>query len=229
MKRMYLFSLIATIIIVWKFLLPGYVLIVDSTVGPHLTFPTIGGSVFSNYLSFVLMYILSNVFGAMFAQKIYIFSLFFCLFYFPLRFLPFKVSEPNKYLASILFVVNPFVYERFLVGQFGVLFGYAFLFPFIYFLVKFLREYDLKDFQKTLVSVFLIGVFSFHFFVMSCLILIGAILFSYNKIDSKQKNNLAVSVVVFLIVNLYWLLPYMLQKVDIVETFSENHELAFAT
>jgi hypothetical protein len=76
-----------------------------------------------------------------------------------------------KYVVAIFYVVNPFVWERFLAGQWGVLAGYALLWPFVYYLIEFVGSpSSSKTLAKLYISMFLVGAVSFHFLIMCVVI-----------------------------------------------------------
>lgn len=237
---LFLFSFTMTFIVLWNLLLPGYVMTLDTVEGPLNIFYSLDQVPYSHYISLHLNYLLSTMIGTILAQKIYIFGLFFSLFYLPVKFFPFEVEEKYKYLGALLYGINPFVLERFLAGQWNILFGYAFLWPFVFFLVKIIDIYSLDTFKKLLFTLFVIGCFSFHIFVAAHIVLAFCVLIKCVKyiFTKKSKNNvigyekitlfLGVLVIYFL-VNLYWIYPTLTIETVKSNTFNQTDIEAFKT
>lgn len=224
-----LFSLGLTVLVLWTLLLPGYILIMDQSAGPVVTWPVYSLSTFSNYLSQVLLYGLGVLVGGMWAQKIFLFFLFFIMAYLPLRYFPSEVEEIPKYIGSLFFVVNPFVFERMLAGQWGVLFGYALFVPFIYFLIKFLQEVKINNLIRVLLASFVVGAFSFHFYVMSAVVFFITIPFWILKIQKSELQEYVVTGFMFILLNLFWVVTQVEMPQNIIETFNGNNAQAFVT
>lgn len=222
------FPLFITAMCVHFFYMSGFVSTLDTSYGPEIHFPNLLLSS-STIIGAFLIYFLQTFFNTMVAQKIYLFLLFFFLSYLPLRFFPFQVEEKWKYLAAVLFVVNPFVLERFLAGQWGVLWGLAMLYPFIYCLVKFLETNSVKNLQKTLLALFFIGAFSMHIFVMSVLVLVFSFLFLPLSFFQNNKKEIGQTGIAYLLLNLYWLAPIFQNGGAVVENINATDLSAFVT
>lgn len=223
------FSVLLSLFVCWQLLLPGYVMTLDASYGPHVPFPEFAGNYFSNYIWKVITYFLANILGTMLFQKVLIFSLFFCLFYFPLLFFPFGIENKYKYVASFLFAINPFVMERFLAGQWGILLAYACLFPFIYFQNQFLQNWKTQSMGLALLSVFIIGVFSPHFFVIA--LILFCLSFIWIDKQSLQKNwkKYFLLFLFFVVANMYWLYPTLFSGGGVLESFGPENFDAFKT
>ena len=94
-------------------LLPGYILTLDLVFGPSHVFYWPTG--FLNTLPItVLLYGLAYLIPAWLVEKALLAGIIFSLFYLTLRFFPEELECPEwaKYLAAVIYAVNPFVYER---------------------------------------------------------------------------------------------------------------------
>lgn len=234
-----IFATIGTIVILWQLLLPGYVLTWDLVWGPLHTFPEFSGFVNTAPLRLVI-YAAGFVLPMCMIEKVLLVGLFFLLFYLPIRFFPFKINEWARYAAATFYAVNPFVYERLLAGQLGVLFGYALLPPFIYFLLRFVMwghpvSPHWKDAVYLGLSMLLIGAFSLHTFVMAVVVAIfvlgvGALTKMWRHPVSLHLKNAAIAAGVVAVGSLYWVLPFLLAKQSSpLRAFDASHWTAFAT
>lgn len=165
-----LFALAGVIVVLWQMLLPGYVLTLDLVFGPHLGSLVPEG--FFNGLPVTLFeHALAVVMPVWMIEKVLLMALVFGLFYVPLRFFPLDI-EPRaaRYVGAMLFAVNPFVYERFLAGHWLVLAGYVALVPFVYFLVRLVREPSRRTAIALGLALAVVGVFSMHYVTMAVLV-----------------------------------------------------------
>jgi len=235
-----IFAALGTIVVLWQMLLPGYVLTLDMVFGPAHVLPGLTVTGISNGLPLQLVLYGAGFLVPMWAvEKILLISLFFALFYLPLRFPPFNLTwYPARYVAAALYAVNPFVYERFLAGHWAVLCGYALLAPFLFFLLKLAHTPTRRVALSMAVVVLLASVFSLHVFTMCMLILvvvIGALalwnLFTRNRAKAlhiAEQGILALATIV--IVSCYWLVPLALHpQSSPVESFGQANWEAYTT
>jgi hypothetical protein len=239
-----IFSLFGTVLVLWQLLIPGYVMTLDMVEGPLASFPIPSNTIYSHTLFEAIYWLVGSIIGTMAAQKIYIFSIFFCLFYFPLRYFPFDVEDKYKYLGSLLFAINPFVLERSLAGQLAVLAGYVLTFPFIYYAIRLARGHNLKNISDLLVVSFILGIFSFHFFII--ISVISAFLFIYIAIDYLYKSifNLNLKkftksilrvggvIAIYMMLHMYWIYPTLTSErnvLGVIGDFDRVHTEAFKT
>ncbi|HTX87058.1 MAG TPA: hypothetical protein VMC41_03255 [Candidatus Nanoarchaeia archaeon] len=174
-KESILFFAVVCLVILWQILWPGYILTLDTVFAPKLNldyFFTSGN--FFNSLPFVYFLKFFNLFlTGWVVEKILIISLFLSIGFLAYVYLPVPKKYYARYFAALFYLINPFVYERFLAGQWAVLFGYAFLPPFIAALIKFHRQPQWQNVFKLFGWLALINIFSLHLFVMSALMLAG--------------------------------------------------------
>jgi hypothetical protein len=246
MKRKYLFEIgfaaLGTIIVMWQLLLPGYIVTLDMVFGPsHVFYPPQG---FLNGLPIsILLYLFSYVIPAWLVEKALLCGIFFALFYLPLRFFPpeFELSAKGsdwiKYFAAIFYAVNPFVYERFLAGQWEVLAGYALLAPLVCILLRFLRAPRAKAALWLAAALLIIGLFSIHALVMSVIfvalaIIIEAIRLLWRHEPAPLKaliKSTMVMAVVFIFASSYWIVPLFVSHVSPIAGFGSADQTAFMT
>ncbi|HTW96204.1 MAG TPA: hypothetical protein VMD74_00915 [Candidatus Methylomirabilis sp.] len=169
------FFIAITVFILWQMLKPGYVLTLDLIFTPKLYFGDffITGYFLNTFPLIFLQKLLNQFLTGWMVEKIMIVSLFFLIGYLAYIYLPVPKKYYARYFAALFYLINPFVYERFLAGQLTVLFAYAFLPPFIAALIKFNRQPLWKNIFKLYGWLILINIFSLHLFVMSALALVG--------------------------------------------------------
>lgn len=124
----------------------------------------------------------------------------------------FKTYSIPAYFGGILYVLNPFTYERWMAGQYLLLAGYALL-PF---LVKSLIGFGKEPTRKKGVIVALwytaVALVSIHMFVLACIL--GAIFLIIHLVaksnEPQYKKKLAtysgLTIIITLILNSYWLI-----------------------
>ena len=185
--KTYIFvSIFGTIIILWQLLASGYVLTLDMIFGPHIDLARIVGDLWNTAPTWYLLSFLTIIFGGWITQKIVLIIIVFSLFYLPLHFYKkifnIEKTEGGEYVTALFFAINPFVYERFLAGQWVVLFGYVLLVPFTAYLIEFCREWNNKNSLKLLGIIILMGAISTHYFIISILLttFVLAINFAYH-------------------------------------------------
>jgi hypothetical protein len=212
-----LFAVAGTIVVLWQMLLPGYVLTWDMTFGPINLVAESSGFLNSLPLKYFI-YVFALVLPMWVVQKILLVSLFFLLFYLPVKFFPFDIDIRARYVGAALYAVNPFVYERLLAGQINVHFGYALLAPFIYFLLKIISAPAARDSVYLALTMLLIGVFSLHTFVMAVIVaFIVIVLALVRNLAVRDMGALAllgkraaVAASIVVVVSMYWILPFLL-------------------
>jgi len=124
-------------------------------------------------------------------------------------------SKVGKYFAGIIYMVNPFIYARFLAGQSLLVLSYA-LIPFaIYYFIALLEKGDKKSLVLTAILATIIGTLTLH---MLALTLLAFLVVLIAKMIQKRRDShylLAVTKrvgllsAVFLLLNIYWLVPLL--------------------
>lgn len=227
-----LFSIFGTVVVLWQLFASGYVLTLDMAFGPHVDFVW---SVFEVTPIWYVLSLFTFVFGGWITQKILLIVVFFLLFYLPLRFFKkiFNIENTGgaEYVASLIFAINPFVYERFLAGQWAVLLGYALLMPFATFLIEFCKDWSYKNGLKLLGLIILIGVISLHILIIS--LVVTAVACLVNLISQKFSVGFFKKIILLglavLLCSSYWLVPVALSNTTPLSTFNPEHWEVFRT
>lgn len=231
------FSLMA-ILLLWQMLLPGYVLTLDMIFGPKIKFLFTPDGFFNNLPFRVLLNFFSLVIPVWVIQKIILILLFFLVGYLAYYFLPVPKKYYANFWAGLFYLANPFVYERFLAGQYLLLFAYALFPPLVYFLFAFFAKPNLKNSLWLVIILCLISVFSIHFLIIALLISIIYSLYHFlrqilskNYKDFKKSLLHSLIIIVLLLIFIsYWFIPYLLNyNHSVLNTFDQRHWQAFAT
>ena len=124
-------------------------------------------------------------------------------------------GKAGKYFAGIIYMINPFIYARLLVGQSLLVLSYA-LIPFaIYYFIALLEKGDKKGVILTAILATIIGTLTLH---MLALTLLAFLVVLIAKMIQKRRDShylLAVTKrvgllsAVFLLLNIYWLVPLL--------------------
>jgi len=222
------------VLILWQMLLPGYVISLDMIPTPVISAghwqATQGFLPLAYFLQFSNYFIPSWI-----IQKFTLLILFFLLGYLPFKFLPLPQNKTVRLFSALIYLANPFVYARLLAGHWGHLMAYAFLPLFFHFLLKFANAPNFRSSLKLFGSIFLISLFSPHFFAMTFVILI--LFGSFSLIKNLQNKNFSsvksilkfgfAGGIVFLIASAYWLFPWFSGGQKIINQFSADQWSAF--
>jgi len=239
MKKNSLYILIflgLAVLILWQALLPGYILGLDMVFAPEMKV-LVNPDGFLNFLPVgYLIYWLGLIIPVWLVQKIILLVLFFSIGYLAFKYLPVGENKTARIFSALIYLANPFVYSRFLAGQWTHLMAYAFLPLFIHCLFVFKEKNGLKSCLKLFGTLFLISVFSIHFFAMSVMILAVWFIYSFikNLVSNNKENaraifkNVAICGVLFLIVSSYWLVPALSRPEPIEQRFDLSHWQAFS-
>lgn len=204
------YGLLALVILL-PLLKPGYIFALDEIWPPKIGIPT---EITAHYPFDILLYLINLVLPTYILQKILMFLVLVVSGVGMHRLVPGKREWP-KYFAGILYVMNPFVFQRFTAGHMGMLEAYA-LTPFL--IKAFLDMLDNPKWPKALlVAVLMSAVFVlvFHNGAMALLFCCIAIcVFMLFKLKEPRSIWLAIkwtgiAALMFLLLNSFWLVPFI--------------------
>jgi hypothetical protein len=165
-------------------------------------------------------------------EKLALFLIFFLMGLGMHKLLPVKGTA--RYYSGLLYVVNPFTYTRFLAGQWGVLTAYAF-FPFaIKAWLELLEQGSSKSAIKVAVLSTLVGLLQIQGFFLLFLAFLIILLVKLIKecknfsVVARKCRFIFVSAGLFCGLNLYWLLPVLTTKNNIISKISQLDMYFFA-
>ena len=228
-----LLILLADLIVLWRLLLPGYVLTLDMVMTPTIHPALSLSGRFLNALPFVwILRGLSAFVPVWMGQKGILLALMTCLLVLPYRFLPIpKNSATARFWAAAFYLLNPLVYERFLAGHWTFLFGYAFLPPIVSNAISLYRSPDARRAVKLALWLLLLGIFSLHLFVMSMIlaaIFVAVTVWRHPRPKAFLKTT-ALIVLIIAIAAAYWTVPALLTSTSPLDAFNPSHWQSFVT
>jgi hypothetical protein len=233
---------IFSIILLGKLLSPGYIFTLDMIFPPYKDFmETIYGveQFFPIYIStqnplYFLIGISGQIFPLWFVQKIFLFLIFVLSGISAYRLCPSEMKSA-KYFAGFFYMINPFVYVRFLAGHWKILLAYAIV-PFaIKAFMDLLEKQDKKRLIEALLWITLVGVFNVHILILTlgvCGILFVLKIIQIRR-DVKERNGLlkliSLLCISYIVLNSYWLLPTFTAGTTIVEQMGTEDLNIYAT
>jgi hypothetical protein len=173
----FVFGLLS-LLVVFPFLERGYILSLDMVFGPNTGFYDVFYGirpVHGELLLFFLFEALCAVVPMWAVQKLFIFLILFLSGVSAYHLCP--GNTVGKIFAGLIYVLNPFVYVRFLAGHFLLLLGYAVL-PFA--VKAFIDFFDMpskNSFMKAVFLFTLVSVFSAHMMALMFTVLLFMLLF----------------------------------------------------
>lgn len=145
------------------------------------------------------------------------------------------ISGWGIYFASVLFMLNPFVYSRFMAGQYAVLLGYALLPWFVRLLLQFVHRPKLTSALKLGGLAVLIGIMSIHTLAVIAVLIVAAVILVIWKYKQKLRGFLrfgAVALGMFAILSSYWIIPLAAGQgstAQTIDSFTSADAAAFET
>ncbi|CAG0983279.1 MAG: hypothetical protein OIN86_00910 [Candidatus Methanoperedens sp.] len=214
-----IYFLVPISIVIIPLLFGKYIFAFDSIPKNHFdTFygemiPIYGGTLFFDFVYSRIIYF----------QKIILFLILFLSGYSISHFCQkISISTASQLYASTLYIFNPYVYIRIVSGHWPMLFSYAVL-PFL--LKTFMDLLDRKEKKEIIKFVFLLSIISFniHILIISFMIMGIIFLFWYNKNrDIRIFQIIILSLILFILLNLYWILPVLSAQNIQIENIGER-------
>ncbi len=232
----YLVYALAALALLGPLLKPGYILVLDMLFGPHMDFSAefygLDESVSARIPLEIAIQLVSYIIPSWLLQKGILFLALFLAGLGAHKLLPLKGA--GSYFAGLLYMINPFTYVRFMAGHLPLLLAYA-LIPFaIKAFLDLLENGGKRNAIKTALLTTLVGLVAIHGLFL--LLLIFLIIFIIKAI--KERNKLAsfallnryvvLSAAIFLILNVYWLVPVLTAETDRLAEIGQQDLLIFA-
>jgi len=204
-RVIYLVYSALALIILFPLLKSGYIFAMDMVFTPHIAWP----EPFS--VTGVFLYFLNFILPSQVIQKILLFLVLFLSGVGMHKLIPTKDELP-KYFAGIFYIFNPWVYSRFLFGQWFL--AYA-LMPFaVKAIFEFLNNLNFRNAVKLSFWFVLIGLISQHFIVFVFLFFaIALLVYLFKALKDKKEifrmfKYTALIFLIFLIFSSWWIFPY---------------------
>lgn len=201
------FSVLALVVVI-PLISPGYILTMDQVIAPKISLPDLSSP---SFLYSMTLFLSNIILPSYFIQKIILILIFFLSGWGMYRFLPARLGIA-RYFGGIFYAINPFVYERIMAGQWGLLLGYSII-PLI--ITSISNFFDNPAFGKTVKLALIFTIFvntSTHFILIffALFSVYGLIYFLFNignyNTDVLLRNSLILGLLV-IILNINWILP----------------------
>jgi len=223
---------ILSLIIIFP-LLNNYILLWDWIVTPNLDvsnfFYGIEETAYGGLIIITLfLKFLSFIISTSIIQKLIIFLILF-LSGISMHNLIKTKSQFPRYFAAILYMINPFVYVRFIAGHWWILLAYA-LTPFVILsIMKFLDDPKNKQLIKTCLWISLIAAISIH--TLFLILFLFAILFIYSLLKTKKRSFKPIIKLslFFILLNTYWIIPLLTAESTVISQITSDDLSAFKT
>ncbi|MFH1328818.1 MAG: hypothetical protein ABIH76_08275 [Candidatus Bathyarchaeota archaeon] len=220
-----------SIVILWNLLLPGYIFTLDMIFAPNYKFPSTfyGPKPGFTILVDLLLHSASYIAPPWLLQKIIMFLILSLAGISCHRLCPTE-RLPGKYFAGLIYMLNPFVYTRFMVGQWTLLLAYA-LTPFVVkTMIDFFKEPNFQNSVKVSLLISLVAIFSTQ--ILFLLILVFLVFLITNLIRLKKPVTLFKHVGIisgsFILLNIYWIAPAITATTPPLAAISYQDILAFS-
>jgi hypothetical protein len=230
------------LLILLPLLKPGFVLALDMVFTPHLRMPD---SVTSSYILHAMLRILNFVLPSDVLEKLLLFTAFFGAGVGMHRLVQYVhgakgdvYQTAGTYFAGLLYMANPFTYDRLMTGQYNVLLGYALLPFFVRGLLMFVRAPHIRSATKLAAWTILVSIVSIHTLGLAVILGLVAIgLYGWQR-RAHRLYLLAllrwslIGIALFVVASSYWLVPLAFGKGDTaheISSFTTSDTQAFAT
>jgi hypothetical protein len=232
------------IVAILPLLKPGYIFLLDMVFGPHFHLPAYTDNSWPFY---ALLHILNLVVPADILQKVLLTSTLAIAGlggHTLMRYLR-PVDQPKEiwkwacYFAGTLYMVNPFVYSRFMTGQYLILLSYSLLPFFIVLLWRFCKAPSLKNAGLFLGIAILISTTSLHMLGLAFICGIGVIILEWIRHYQDKKWRVSflklslMTTLLGLLTSAYWIIPNLTSQsnsaIQVISNFTSADQSAFMT
>ncbi len=210
MIKTFLFYLAISFLVTINFLKPGAVFLLDMTFISEINISDFLQDISPQIFYVLILKLLSSFVSLFIFQKFILITQFALAGHFS-----FKLARNNfpitfAFLSGLIYMLNPWTYERFLSGQWYVYLGYG-IFPlFIYFALKVLKPgRHRKDLIKFIVFSAIYPLISLHWAFIAALVfavMLVVRIILYGQYNWKPfLKAAAISIIIILLVNSFWL------------------------
>lgn len=167
-----------------------------------------------------------GAFGAGALQKFILTGVLFLCALVP--YILFSRDERGGFYVALLFLINPFIYGRFLAGHWIVLWGLDLLPVVLKAFIGYLEKGGYRDLFFVVLAIFLLG-FSSHLLLASGVLLFILLVFRYLETGNPSTVKKGIfPLLLFIPLNVYWLGPVLLSEGGRVSSISSLDIPAFA-
>jgi len=213
---------LVTILVVWDLSFTGYLLSLDMVFTNELNilenFYGAKKSPSTNLMFILFTFFLNLAFPIWIIQKFLIFCLIFFSGVFPYKLCPSK-NKLGKVFSGLIYMLNPFIFVRFLAGHIFLLTGYLILPLLLKTFMDFFKEPDLKETIKLTFLLTLISLVN-HFIPIMFSILISFLIMNF--LNKNKRNLIKYSIIIFtlyILINSFWIIPTLLDSNTTLRSF----------
>lgn len=228
---------LVALIILGPLLRPGFVLTLDMVFTPRLRMPA---EVTNNWPFYTVLHLLDLMLPADVIQKVLLLTILTLAGLGVHRLVEYLKSGRGvaAYYAGLLYIVNPYSYERFMAGQYTVLLGYALLPWFMRSMLRWVHEPGWRSTSVVVSWALVISVVSIHALLPATIMALLVIVWRLAQLRGKREERvrllkfMAGVAGVWILASSYWLLPLVSgssQQADFIDSFSVHDRQAFAT
>jgi hypothetical protein len=243
--KTYASYILLALVILAPLLSSGYILTLDAVFVPHIAAPAAMGS---DYLWQMLLHILNFAVPSQILEKLIFIGIVLgsgigthqLITYLAGRIRIRKELQWGwaPYIGGLLYVANPFTYDRFMAGQYGLLLGYMLL-PFaLRFLLEFTARQSRREVVRLAIITVVMGIISLPTIGLFALVAMCVILANawQKRHDGQALKHYFQSCLIvlgtFTVLSSYWLIPLVTGHGAAAQTISEfngAHTAAFET
>ncbi len=224
------------LLVLYDLLLPGYVLTLDMVFAPGMkVLPPERVDLWDAFYGFeypwpsgivpflAALSALSRLVDAWIIQKVILFLILFLSGVSAHRLCPAE-HEAGKYFAGLLYMLNPFVYVRFMVGHWLILLAYS-ITPFaVKAMIGFFEDPKVRGGVRVALFLTVVGVFSSHLLLLDIFIMIA--FFLAKAAGSRDRSKLVMRTMMVLAIlvplNAYWIVPSLFEKTVLTQISYED-------
>ena len=207
--RIYLLFLIITATIMWDLLKPGYIFSLDLVFPPYMDlYNTIYGIeqfrpafITTQLPLYILIGALSKLVPMWLIEKIILFLIIFLSGVSAYRLLPLK-SDIARFYAGLTYMINPYVYLRFLAGHWKILLAYALMPLALKYFISFMEKPNKKLLIYVVFLMSLVSMANIHNFILFIIILFLILAFKFVTTDHRIE---LLKYLIFLVISWFFL------------------------
>lgn len=234
---------LVSLLILWPLLGRGFILTLDMVFTPTLPLPDV---VTSSYLFRAGLHMLNIVLPADIIQKLMLLAILLfsglgmhrLMRNIELSTMHTPIARWAAYASGLLYMINPFTYTRFMVGQYSVLLGYACIPFFVVALLRLLQQPTLRKsiiLASWTIAISIISIHTLGLLLVISLIAVVQTMWQYRAHHDKLTQVLKYSLVslgIFILASSYWLIPLISGNgptAQSITTFQSSDQAAFDT
>jgi len=223
---------VLAVLVLWQALLPGYVLLLDMIWTPHVYLQASHEGYWYLVPWQALLWLAHLVVPMWLIQKAVLLATVWLIPWSAYRFLPVPGGRLPRFIAGVFFLINPFVYTRFIAGHQLILVTYALLPLVLSLAIRAASVWRARDALFLGLCLALIGTLSPHMLVVAGLLAVCVgTAWAVASRDTPWKSicvTVAIVCASAAVASSYWLVPLVTGSERLDERFDREHLQAFS-